>query len=323
VHLRKSYGAVAELIVAVSEGNISVEKFLQSAADVFSDSEAEFAKKADDLRLLSSFLESVAARNEMNAYLSVCEITDDATVECARQMMLDRVHAARQAEALPPEVEELWKSFKKSYIEYYAVRHDTVMHAAAGQNAKDIAGTDEWRIFESFSMNPLFDSRSTAKVRSLMREIRQMYCNADVREVLTTKPTCTCSFELSDHVRMTAVVEEINNCIRTGLNLFSSNAINAKEHLIRTIDAVSTGDARIEGVASLREKLAGLSGVRDLKDWSTQDCRLLKLVAEHSTRTPIDRAKNTHFHDAGSDTIAAEAMDWDQEFEPTDIFAKL
>jgi hypothetical protein len=151
-----------------------------------------------------------------------------------------------------------------------------------------------------------------------------MYCTADVRQVLERTPTCICAFELDNYVRMAALIEEINNCIRTGLNLFSANVINAKEHLLETIDAISASDTRLEGVASLREKLSGLSSVKDLKDWTTQDCRLLKLVAAHSTRTPLERAENANVPASGRrEAIALEAIDWDQELEPADMYAKL
>ena len=324
VHLRRSYGAVAELILAVNQGNISVEKFLQSAADLFSDSEAEFARKADDLRLLSAFIDAASQRNAMNAYLSVCEITDDAKSESARQLLLDRLQASALADPIGPELEDLWTTFKDLFIDYYAERHDVVMQAsAAGQYAKEVAGSAEWPSFEHFSSSPFFDPRPSAQVKSLMREVRQMYCSADVRAVLDKHPHCTCAFELSDHSQMVGRVEEIRSCIRTGLNLFSANIIEAKDQLLRSLDSMSPQERNSDGVISLYKKLEGHNSVKDLKDWSSQDCRLLRLIASAAFRPRTQRSEKDQGGPIVNEKHATPTNEWQQDVAASEIFAEL
>jgi hypothetical protein len=325
VSLRRSYGAIAELIVALTGGEITVEKFLQSAADIFSDSEAEFVKKADELRLLSAFVESVAARNAIMSYLSMCETTDDAGIEIGRQAMIDRFHSAQPSTTLTPEQEGSWRSFKQSYIDHYAERHDMVMNTAApGQLARDIASGDDWPLFESFGSNPLFDPVATSRTRGLLREIRQMYCTADVREVLIATPFCTCSFELNDHERMASIGEEMRKCLRAGLNLYSANLIGAKEQLIKALGAIGGPDKDGKAVAqSVKEKLTGVNSSQDLKDWTTQECRTLHLACEQISRLTPSSPKTARSEAIEEDIASPESIDWNKELDEIEIFAKL
>ena len=293
-NLKKSYGSIAEMIVTVSAGELSVEKFLQSAADLFSDSEAEFAKKADDLSTLGEFIATVAARNAITTYLSKCEVTDDPQIELGRQALLARIHAAPPSATLTREHEESWLDFKKRYIEYFAERHEMVMSPATSMRlTKDVVGSDEWSAFESFASNVLFDGGVAAKVRVLLREIRQTYCTAKVSDVLETVPSCTCSFDLTNHERMSGLGEELRTSLRNGLDLFTANIVATKKQLIANVDAMADTEANKLAISSVRKRLSDFNDAQDLMHWPSQESRLLTLAADQmkpdSTSLPTPR----------------------------------
>lgn len=322
--LRKTYGAIAEMIAAVRDGNISVEKFLQSAADVFSDSEAEFARKADDLRSLNSFMEGVAVRREVTRYLSVCEITADTEIENARRVLVDRLQTSNLSEMLSPEFHAQWKTFKGLYVNHYAERHDAVMKVdTPGKHFGEVTTSGEWPAFEHFSSNPLFDGRSTAKVKALMREIRQMYCTADVRAVLEASPHCICTFELGDHERLSRSVEEIRTTIRTGLNLFSATVAEAKNSLLQAIDAMPDKERSSEGAGSVYKKIEAHDSLKDLMDWSSQESRLLGMIARNALTTGSERTGSTMGRSSMSGDHVVAMDHFDEGLEPAGVMIEL
>ncbi|MEO7539404.1 MAG: hypothetical protein ABIV21_05215 [Pyrinomonadaceae bacterium] len=291
--LRKSYGAIADTAATLIRGDISVEECLQAIADLFSDLEPEFEKKKGDLQLLSDFLAGVAIRNEIVQYLSISEMTDEAAIETKRQDLMNALmREAGTSELSPKTLGELWSAFKSEYVDHYIQRHDAVMSPSTSvKTLKDVLNSNDWSVFENLSSNPYFDRQYSARARTLSRELRQLYCLANVKEVLEATPGCTCSFELCDYDRLAAIGDHLRNTLSNGIEQFRQAAIHA---------GAMTADA-------------------DLNRFTGGDSRRLNIAGK--TTGNADPAFSDSKQGQERMPVPDGVEDWGQEIEQLEVFA--
>jgi hypothetical protein len=287
--LRKTYGAIADSVATMISDDGSLEQCLQDIADLFSDSEDEFRKKGEDFKLLTEFIAGTSVRNKVLSYLSVCESTADPEIEIQRQELITVLNTVNlTAEALA-ELEGLWAAFKARYIGHYVGMHDSVMSPNVAVPAlQQILDNEAWPVFDNLSKSTLFDHRYSLKAKKLMRELRQLYCHANVEYVLETAPTCTCSFELGDQVRLAAIPASLRETIEQGIENFRSAAAS-------------------KGILKGDEDLVSLSGLQ-----------LRNLI--HAAGGTFSEPE-TQSSVAAAETPPNDAGDWEAEFEQLEVFA--
>ena len=275
-NLRKSFGAMADSIEALIKNDLSLDECLQLIADLFSDSEAEFEKKKNDLRVLREFTAGVSRRAEIATFLSLCEITSDPEIERSRLELLDAIRSRRFG-ALAAEngdVDAIWTDFRKLYSRHYGEKHDFVMRAAdSGEKLREIIRSDQWCLFESFSTVSWLDRRYFSKAKSLIRDIRQTYCEAKVSDLLASKPFCSCSFSLADTERIAGLPGQLTITVSSGLESYRKSFTENGKNLIASADT----DAMRTSIKSI---LSGIAQNSTFPSLSGQDIRILRLAAE-------------------------------------------
>jgi hypothetical protein len=101
--------------------------------------------------------------------------------------------------------------------------------------------SDEWWEFENLSHLPVFQKTHWRQAQILSRQLRELNCNFDVREMLKTYPFCACSFRLSQindwenlPNRLSEIVSNGRRSYRKTLSILSETLAPLFEHFART-----------------------------------------------------------------------------------------
>lgn len=217
--VQRTYGVVASAVESAINKSISLEECLHRVADAFSDSQDEFLFCAEKLTVLEDFVNAVAARQKIWSYVAVCESVQDAEIENLHMNLLDLLEKSVEnpRASLNLEVENTWKEFHAGFTEYFAIKHDTVMKSHYLQEKLDeIMRSDEWWEFENLSNLPVFQQKHWQEARRLYRQIRELDCQFNVREMLENHPSCACSFRLSQKNEWEHLPEHLRQIVEKG-----------------------------------------------------------------------------------------------------------
>ena len=194
--VKKTFAVVAETINGLLQEAVTLDKCLQTIADVFADSEEEFESKKKDLMVLREFIDRSAELDEVNTYLALCEPTNEPKIEELRSALMDSIVAGYfdQLDAPLSEFRENWLKFKDLYSEFYAEKHDSAM--VAGQDNRklnEFLGSDVWTTFAALSEIPWFGRHDMEMAMAKIREMRTAECDVVQRSL----PRNSLSFLLS------------------------------------------------------------------------------------------------------------------------------
>jgi hypothetical protein len=234
-HVEKTFGTVAASVGSILDKTISLEEGLHRIADAFFDSEKSFFASTKDLVTLEDFVSGVRKCEEFLAYLAVCDITEDEKIEYFREKLLNVIDEGYfdPDEIRNREMENLWQSFYTRFTEHFAMRHDMVMKSHPLQEKFDeILRSDEWWEFEILSKFSVFPTKYWKRSQKIIRQLKDLDCRFDVREMLKTHPFCACSFSL-EQIReweklpqiLSETIDDGRKCYRNILQILSATLI--------------------------------------------------------------------------------------------------
>lgn len=245
----KTLGATAENIKAALDDAISLEECLNRIADMFSDSEEQFHRAQSELIVVDSFIKGAPLRAEILSYLSGCEITKAEEIEEMREQLylLADTSYWNPSDASNRELGYLWIKFQRDFSEYYAARHDAVMHSHSLQASyNEIMRSEAWWEFENLARIPLFDHATADGVNKIRRKFGELDCAFAVRDALQTHPFCRCSFGLSDETSWEKLPERLTSAIHRALRAYRETLFNEQKlvmPLLEKIENRNTGDS--------------------------------------------------------------------------------
>ena len=322
-NLRKTFGVLAESIDELVQNIIPLDQCLHNIADLFSDSEAEYEKKKNDLIVLRYFTQGVAKREEISTYLALCETTDDVEIEQTRRSLLDKTGTSYYAAdpSINAEIDGLWQEFKQRYADHYVERHDSVMHSKSStEKLKEILKSDRWCAFENLSDLAWFDPHFANGAKTLIRKVRHLECKTDVRQLLETKPFCSCSFSLARFERRQDQSSRLEIIINQGLLFFQSRVNENASELIKAFDSI--GNADLAG--SLKKRLAVSNDANYFSDLSSQEMQFFRSAIQQTIKksgSPV-KAKRVALEDF-SDLLPNEVREWEDEIENLEVFTNV
>lgn len=238
----KTFGAVAEIVQSILNDFISLDEGLHRVADAFSDSEAEFIQRTKELVVLEDFISAAAKRKEIWSYLAVCEPTQDEKIEYFREKLLHLLDETyhNPDETLNRETDNLWQTFQNRFTEHFAVKHDTVMKSHHLQEKFDeILRSDEWWEFENLSRLPIFQSSFWNEAQKNCRQLRELDCRFDAREMLKTYPFCACSFNLAQIREWEKLPNRLQECVNQGRQNYRRALAEISDTLLPLIEKVA------------------------------------------------------------------------------------
>ena len=237
-NLRKTFGAVATSIDELTQNLIPLDQCLHDLADLFSDSESEFEKRKTELAVLHDYCVGAAKRDEIMAYLALCETTSDVEIERLRWELLDYTQTSfNGSKTIRADTEKIWQAFKQKFADHYLEKHNAVMNSKdAGEKLSEILRSDQWAAFESLSDLAMFDDYFAMGARTAIRQIRQLACKSNVEELLAVRPFCACSFSLARFERRHDQATRLETIVKMGLSSFQKVLSNNAKHLLPAVD---------------------------------------------------------------------------------------
>ncbi len=259
--VEKTFGFVADTVRSALEESMPLEEALHRVADAFSDSEQEFSDRADDLKLIEGFVDSVSSRAAIRTYLSVADNTRDEELEGIREQL---AHSAKTVSfaagsADHDEVVQLWNDYSAGYSEHFATAHDRVMRSHYLQAKFDeIMRSDRWWEFRNLSDIPMFVDSYKKEAARICSELRQLDCRYDAREMLKEHPFCICSFSLENIAYWESLPDRLSQVIDRGIESYRRTISANRETILPLLDAFgkqSKDKDALDAAARLRQAL--------------------------------------------------------------------
>ncbi len=290
-HAEKTFGSVAETVKAVTDEAISLEEGLHRIADAFSDSEEEFLISTQDLIGMEDFISGAAKREEIWAYLAVCETTHDEKIEYFRDKLLQIVEEsyANPSESLNKELENLWETFKNRFAEYFAVKHDTTMKSHhLREKFDEILRSDEWWEFENLAKLPISQNRYAAEAQQIIRQFKQLNCQYNVKEMLETHPFCACGFSLAQMKAWENLPEQLLETIKQGRFAYRRNLLILRGFLAPLIEQIAVQNVNADFSAAVRlQEMWAASDEMEMRVLGNDELILLSRVFDNLPSSPL------------------------------------
>ncbi len=222
-NLKRSFGVVSESIAALTQNKTQIDQCLSSIADAFSDSDDEFVFRADDLSVVENFTKGAEKRNSIALYLATSEFTGHRDLEQMRENLLEMLDESQVSPSASSnlKIETLFDEYRRLYCDLYLTNHDAIMNTPEIRDLCDeLKRSDDWLEFENLSQKPTFDGRHMAKARSIIREINQLECHVNTKEILNTQPRCICSFSFAGARHWQQFPDLLSKTMKAGLEAY-------------------------------------------------------------------------------------------------------
>lgn len=276
--VRKSFGRAAAALESEAAGKTTLEDALSLVAEVFRNSAETLALRTRTLEDLCGFVETVAARERVRAYLAAAEPTGVDELETARRELLGLAHDSNNfLDAERRErFERLWREWRARYGEHYAALHDkTVGQTGAREALQDLRRADRWREFESLARLPVVSSQVWRQAEGLLRVAEASRCHLDVRRLLAGQPACACRFRLSRAAELSELPQELEALMERGLAVYRRTLLMLGTTLAISLDALSRRETEGENARRARNLSAGFAQGRLPERFTRQDVRLI------------------------------------------------
>ena len=238
----KTFGTVAATVKAISDDALSLEEGLHRITDAFSNSEKEFFTRQKDLTIIEDFINGAGSREKIWNYLAICETTSDEKIENLREKLVGLIGDgyANPNEKINAELNDLWHEFHRQFSEHFAIKHDSVMKSHHLQDKfKEIFEGDAWWEFVNLSRLTIFQKVYWKETQRIQRQVKDLNCRYDVKEMLKTQPFCACSFNLAqvwEWENLPVALEEIitrgRKSYRRILQMLNQTLVASVEHFL-------------------------------------------------------------------------------------------
>lgn len=254
------FNIVAEAIETALVDVISLEEGLQRVSDTFNDSAEVFDRCLEELDQLENYIMGLEPREQIRKYVAIAELTNVNEIEDARLELLsliDDPYSPFDAES-NKRFNFLWREFQLRYSQHYATAHAITMNSLEFKKEIDsYLLTDDWREFEALSKLELVNKQHWLRATELLQHVKNARCDLNVRQVLSERPNCACSFRLSNMNLLKQLPQELANIVKSGLASYKHALSLLNTPLAIALDAI----ARMESDANLISKARVLSGV--------------------------------------------------------------
>ena len=172
-----------------------------------------------------------------------------------------------------------WAEFQSCYIEYYAVRHDSIMRTPHLPEAiNEVVQSGEWEEFEFLSSLAIGQNKFRQKAADLQQRGRSAECRYNVRQVLEKQPNCHCGFRLGDFEEWQNLPAELIQAINSGRQSYRRTLALLSQSLAEALQRIANRE-KMPQIAERARILAGFFAAgKELPLLSRLDLRLLDLA---------------------------------------------
>jgi hypothetical protein len=146
----------------------------------------------------------------------------------------------------------------------------------------EIRRSDRWWEFENLASLPVVESRYLKNARSVFRELRQLDCRFNIREMLKIHPFCACSFSLDRTEYWENLPQVLSDTIDTGLESYY-RTLKALGATIRPkLKDVTDSAADPETADAARSLAEMVDGSREFGEFSTKQLQILRKIFDRA-----------------------------------------
>ncbi|HEX8559882.1 MAG TPA: DUF6079 family protein, partial [Pyrinomonadaceae bacterium] len=287
--VRKSFGRAAAAVEAEAAGKATTEEALARVAEAFRNSPETFARRVLVLEDLCGFVETVAARERVRAYLVAAEPTGVDELEIARRELLGLAHDSNNFldRERRERFERLWREWRARYGEHYAALHDKTVGAAGAREAlRELRRGERWREFESLARLPVVSSQVWRQAEGLLRVADAALCQSDVRRLLAGQPACACRFRLSRAAELAELPQELEALMERGLAVYRRTLSMLGTTLAISLDGLARREPEGEGARRARVLSAAFAQGRLPERFTRPDVRLIERALRRMPAPP-------------------------------------
>jgi len=286
----KSFGTVAATVRAIADDTLSLEEGLHRVADAFSDSEKDFHSRRKDLTVVRDFISGADRREKIWNYLAICETTDDEKIEYYREKIAALIESgyAAPSDKINAELNELWHGCHTRFSEYFAVKHDSVMKSLHLQDKfKEIFESDEWWEFAGLSRLTIFQKIYWKEAGRIQRQVKDLNCRFDVREMLKTQPFCACSFNLAQMAEWESLPVALEEIITRGRRSYRRILRMLDQTVIAAIQSFAAADTNKEFTEALQHLTEMFGEGREIPLLNNQELMVLENIFDILPTSPL------------------------------------
>ena len=290
MHAMNSFGVVAYAINSVLENSMTMDECLHRISDAFSDSKEELNRRCEELIKLEDFIDGAAMRQEIRTYLSTCEITRDDQIEALREKLATAIDESylNPNREYNTAMEKLWTEFRSLFSEHFAISHEIVMRSHSLQEKFDeIVKSDAWWQFENLSRIAVLPTEYWLKANRINREMRQMDCRFEIREMLQIHPFCACSFSLARKEHWETLPQILSETIEQGLCSYRQTLASMSSIVIPMLEELKSKINEEDVSAAVTELTNSLLGSGDAPYSNTQLSLLQKIFEGAGTSDSV------------------------------------
>jgi hypothetical protein len=292
--VRKSFGAAADAVEAALADIISLEEGLQRVADAFGDSPEQFIRNTDQLKQLTSFVVSLSPRDRARAYLATAEPTTVDEIEGSRRELLaiiDDVHSLFDHET-NRRFDILWREFHARYSEHYAMRHAETVGADSNRRAiETLTRGPEWREFEALAQLSIVNPQHWEQAEDLLHHASDSYCDLNVRQLLTERPACVCSFRLARSGSFRTLPQELAEALAHGREAYRRTLSMLSTPLAIALDAIARKEEDAEVASRARHLSGNFARGADHTHFTHADVQLIEQALQRMATPPPVRVR--------------------------------
>lgn len=292
--VRKSFGAAADAVEAALADIISLEEGLQRVADAFGDSSEQFARGTEQLAQLSSFVAGLALREKARAYLATAEPTMIDEIESARRELLAMIEDTQSLfdRESNKRFDILWREFHARYGEHYATMHAETVGANSNRRAIDaLTRGDEWREFEALSDLSIVNRQHWEQTEELLRRARRSSCDLNVRQLLSERPACACSFRLARAAALARLPQELSETMEQGRHAYRRTLALLSTPLAIALDAIARKEEDGETASRARSLSGSFARGTETAHFTRADVQLVEQALQRMATPPPVRVR--------------------------------
>ena len=287
--VRRSFGRAAAALESEAAGKVTLEEALLSVAEAFRHSAETLAARTRTLEDLCGFVETVAGRERVRAYLAGAEPTGLDELETARRELLGLAHDSNNFldAGRRERFERLWREWRARYGEHYAAVHDkTVGREGSRESLQALLRSERWREFESLARLPVVSSQVWRQAEGLLRAAEGARCGLDARRLLAAQPACACRFRLSRAAELTELPHELEALMERGLAVYRRTLLMLGTTLSISLDALARRESDGESARRAQALSAAFAQSRLPRRFTGQDVRLIERALRHMPAPP-------------------------------------
>jgi hypothetical protein len=217
---KRRFEKLAEIVTEVLGNETPLIQGMGRIIELFGENLALLEKASRNLVEMSHFLHWMERLSEARAYLLSAEKTEHPELENEKAQLLQAlgsIHDLLTTEKAN-QFEGEFQNYKDRYIQHYAARHDQSV-GPLGEFVKldELESSWEFRNLQFLASLPLGDPSYVTCLDEWIVAFRDYRCTLPVRDLLQSKPSCNCAFNLTRPLNLGEITEDLKAFLDLGL----------------------------------------------------------------------------------------------------------